>query len=222
MLTNKTLQGRNTNLVDCAEKVCSFLNKLSLWKMHLQMNEFDFFCNLAKTASSLEVIASCTNDLQNLSEDMTRRFKNIIETSPPDWIRDMAHFDVLSEKDIDPIIAGELLKLKENKALMVNTEKNGLIEWLSVRSFYPLLFEKVVPFLLGFPTTWLVEAGFSAVNDLLTKKRHQLQIEKRGDLRLRLNQGLAVQLDKLINIIRISLVIDNFTVLFILLKKNIL
>ena len=37
---NKTLQGRNTNLVDCAEKVCSFLNKLSLWKMHLQKNEF--------------------------------------------------------------------------------------------------------------------------------------------------------------------------------------
>ena len=108
---------------------------------------------MAKTAPSLEVIASCTNDLQNLSEDMIRRFKNIIETSPPGWIRDMAHFDVLSENDIDPIIAGELLKLKENKALMVNTERNGLIEWLSVRSFYPLLFEKVVPFLLGFPTT---------------------------------------------------------------------
>ena len=66
---------------------------------------------------------------------------------------------------------------------MENIERNGLIGWLSVGSFYPLLFEKVVPFLLGFPTTWLVEAGFSAVNDLLTKKRHQLQIKKRGDLR---------------------------------------
>ena len=81
---------------------------------------------------------------------------------------------------------------------MANIERNGLIGWLSVGSFYPLLFEKVIPFLLGFPTTWLVEAGFSAVNDLLTKKRSQLQIEKRGELRLRLNQGLAVQLDKLI------------------------
>ena len=158
-----------------------------------------FFCNLAKTAPSLEVIASCTNHLQNLREDMTRRFKDIIEMSPPGWIIDMAHFDVLSEENIDPIIAGELLELKENKALMANIERNGLIGWLSVGSYYPLLFEKVIPFLLGFPTTWLFEAGFSAVNDLLTKKRHQLQIEKRGDLRLRLNQGLAVQLDKLIN-----------------------
>ena len=119
--------------------------------------------------------------------------------SSPGWIIDMAHFDVLSEEDIDPIIAGELLELKENKALMANIERNGLIRWLSVGLFYPLLFEKVVPFLLGFHTTWLVEAGFSAVNNLLTKKRHQLQNKKRGDLCLRLNQGLAVQLDKPIN-----------------------
>ena len=167
--------------------------------MHLQKNEFAFFCNLAETAPSLEVIASCTNREQKLREDMTRRFKNIIETSPPGWIIDMAHFDVLSEEDIDPVIAGELLELKDNKALMANIKRNGLIGWLSVGSYFPLLFEKVVLFFLGFPTTWLVEAGFSAVNDLLTKKCHQLQIEKRGDLRLRLNQGLAVQLDKLIN-----------------------
>ena len=40
---NKTLQGRNANLVDCAEKVRSFLNKLSLWKMHLQKNELAYF-----------------------------------------------------------------------------------------------------------------------------------------------------------------------------------
>ena len=158
-----------------------------------------FFYNLAKTAPSLEVIASCTNHLQNVREDMTRRYKDIIEMSPPGWIIDMAHFDVLSEEDIDTIIAVELFELKENKALMEKIEKNGLVGWLSVGVFYPLLFEKVVPFLLGFPTTWLIEARFSSINDLLTKKRHQLQIEKRGDLHLRLNQDLAVQLDKLIN-----------------------
>ena len=85
--------------------------------MHLQKNEFAFFCNLAKTAPSLEVIAGCTNHLQNLREDMTGRFKDINEMSPPVWIIDIAiaHFDVLSEEDIDPIIAGKLLELKENK-----------------------------------------------------------------------------------------------------------
>ena len=47
--------------------------------------------------------------------------------SPPGWIIDMAHFEVLSEEDIDLIIAGELLELKENKALMANIERKGLI-----------------------------------------------------------------------------------------------
>ena len=60
---NKALQGQNTNLLDCAEKVRSFLNKLSLWKMHLQKNEFAFFCNLAETAPSLSqaVLTTCKN-----------------------------------------------------------------------------------------------------------------------------------------------------------------
>jgi len=196
---NMTLQGRNANLIDCAEKVRSFLNKLSLWKMHLQKNEFAYFCNLAKTTPSPEVITSCTDHLQSLKEDMTRRFKDIIEMSPPSWIIDIAHFDVLSEEGIDPTIAGELLELKENKVLMTNIERDGLNGWLKVGSIHPLLFEKVVPFLLGFPTTWLVETGFSATNDLLTKKRNQLRTEKRGDLRMRLNQGLKIQLDKLID-----------------------
>ena len=58
---------------------------------------------------------------------MTRRYKDIIEMSSPGWIIDMAHFNVLNEEDIDSIIAGELFKLKENKALMANIERNGLI-----------------------------------------------------------------------------------------------
>ena len=62
----------------------------------------------------------------------------------------------------------------------------------SIKSFFS--------FLLGFPTTWLIEAGFSAANDVLTKKHNLLQIEEREDLlRLKLNQDLEDQHDKLID-----------------------
>lgn len=40
----------------------------------------------------------------------------------PKWIIDMMHFGVLSEQDIDPIIAGEF-ELQENKVLMENIWK---------------------------------------------------------------------------------------------------
>ncbi|GFT13251.1 uncharacterized protein TNCV_4077061 [Trichonephila clavipes] len=42
--------------------------------------------------------------------------------------------------------------------------------------------------LLPFPSSYLAECGFTAVNDLLLKKRNRLDITKPGDLRLRLNK----------------------------------
>ena len=42
--------------------------------------------------------------------------------------------------------------------------------------------------LLPFPSSYLAECGFSAVNDLLLKKRNRLDITKRGDLRLKLTK----------------------------------
>ena len=38
---------------------------------------------------------------------------------------DQVHLDVLIEEDMDPIIAVELLKLKENKVLMSRIEREG-------------------------------------------------------------------------------------------------
>ena len=44
--------------------------------------------------------------------------------------------------------------------------------------------------LLPFPSSYFVECGFSAVNDLLLKTRNRLDITKRVDLRLKLAKFL--------------------------------
>ena len=46
--------------------------------------------------------------------------------------------------------------------------------------------EKVKILLIAFPTSYLVERGFSAVSQLLGKQRQSLDIVNRGDLRLNL------------------------------------
>ena len=51
---------------------------------------------------------------------------------------------------------------------------------------YPKLWEAVKPLLLSFASSYLVEVGFSSVTKLLTKERNNLDIVKRGDLRLKL------------------------------------
>ena len=42
----------------------------------------------------------------------------------------------------------------------------------------------VQKFLIAFPSSYLAERGFSAVANLLSKKRNRLHVTERGDLRL--------------------------------------
>jgi len=56
--------------------------------------------------------------------------------------------------------------------------------WPKEQAKYPHLWEKIKLLLLAFPSSYLVEKGFSSVLQLLTKQRNRLQIYKRGDLRL--------------------------------------
>ena len=64
-----------------------------------------------------------------------------------------------------------------------------MLGWVQVENAYPDLNNWVLPFLLAFPT-WLIKAGFSAVN--------VLDIENRGDLHLKLNRSLSIELEKLL------------------------
>ena len=49
--------------------------------------------------------------------------------------------------------------------------------------------------MITFTTTWLVEAGFVAVCDILNKRPNRLDIENRRLHRLQLNQNLLVMVD---------------------------
>jgi len=60
--------------------------------------------------------------------------------------------------------------------------------WYNVkaRDKYPKLAVAAEPFLLAFPSSYMVEAGFSHVDAILSKQRNRLNLEERGDLRLKL------------------------------------
>ena len=54
--------------------------------------------------------------------------------------------------------------------------------------FYAVLWKKMKIHFIAFPTSYLVEQGFSAVAVLLSKQRNRLRITERGDLRLLLSE----------------------------------
>ena len=61
--------------------------------------------------------------LQNLK----KRYKDINGMTSPKWIIDMVYFDVLSEQEINLIIAQELLQQKGNKVLTRRIQGKGFI-----------------------------------------------------------------------------------------------
>ncbi|GFX50018.1 SCAN domain-containing protein 3 [Trichonephila clavipes] len=65
---------------------------------------------------------------------------------------------------------------------------DGVMAWLcdETETKYPHSTKSARKLLLPFPSSYLAEWGFSAVNDLLSKKRNRLHITKQGDLRLKL------------------------------------
>ena len=53
---------------------------------------------------------------------------------------------------------------------------------------YPHIYQAIKLMFVAFPSSYLVEKGFSAVITLLTKQRNRLEISTKGDLRLLLTQ----------------------------------
>ena len=89
---------------------------------------------------------------------------------------------------MDCDLADELLQLQNDDTMKPIQASQSQLMWLDpqICSKYPKLSKVAEQTLLPFPTTYLVECGFNAVTDLLTKKRGSLDICKRGDIRAKL------------------------------------
>uniref|UniRef100_A0A5S6R0E4 HAT C-terminal dimerisation domain-containing protein n=1 Tax=Trichuris muris TaxID=70415 RepID=A0A5S6R0E4_TRIMR len=95
----------------------------------------------------------------------------------------------------------ELLELQANEELKSKLKLGYRTFWLQrdISRFYPKLWSVVRKLIISFPSSYLVERGFSVVAELLTKKRNKLQIVNRGDLRLRLT-SIEPNIEKLLSL----------------------
>ena len=82
--------------------------------------------------------------------------------------------------------------MQNDESVKTSFSIKGAMAWLcdGTETKYPIStsFARNLKLLLPFPSSYLAECGFSAVNDLLLKKRNRLDITRRGDLRLKLTK----------------------------------
>ncbi|KAG9481570.1 hypothetical protein GDO78_010682 [Eleutherodactylus coqui] len=149
-------------------------SKLNEVNTKLQGDKMNFIKAKGIISSFIAKLDLHTNNLSRrklTKEDMQTKFHDLCTLEIPTWV-------------LNPFLAGvgkfqqrlqeQLIDLKHN----LGEEKNS----------YPILWQEVKLLVLAFPSMYLVERGFSTVQQLLTKARNELQIYVRGDLRLQLTK----------------------------------
>ena len=132
-------------------------------------------------------VAYCEH-LEVLKDDMIKRFTDLLELETPDWIIDPFSVDI---DEVSLELQEELSDMHNDCVKKVRFKMMGYERFwqgMSVRNKFPNMWKVAKLLTLAFPTSYLVERGFSAVIQLLTKQRNKLDIPKSGDLRLLLTE----------------------------------
>ena len=152
--------------------------------------EFHQFPELLTVKSHVtpEDIERFGNHLSELKLDMEKRFCDILNLKVYDW---MINPFTANASNVDVTFQEGLLEMQfddESKTNYNNGEYQNLWQNKKMSGCYPNMWKVVRNLSLPFPTSYLVESGFSAVNNIITKHRNRLRINERGDLRLLLTK----------------------------------
>ncbi|GBP03141.1 SCAN domain-containing protein 3 [Eumeta japonica] len=177
---NLQLQGDSLNLIKTKSVISAFFGKLKFMKENIGRHEFSQFSNLSQVECLDEDIQTYVQYLIALHDDFKFRFEDILSTEIRLWI--INPFDETEVENL--ILQEELLELSTYEELKVTLKRGYRKFWLQaeIPQKYPGLWRFVQKLLIAFPSSHPVEKSFSAVKNLLTKKRSRLSITERGDL----------------------------------------
>lgn len=184
---NLQLQGNDTNLIKAKSVVSTFIAKLTVLKRNIGRRELYQFPSLSEFEQKVGIqdddLQVFCDHLNTLHGDMSERFKDLLMMEIPDWV--INPFSDIEEG----VLEEELIDLQNDIELKPKFKKSYQEFWLQkeISDRYPALWRVVKKLLVAFPTSYLVERGFSVVSLLLSKQRNRLHITERGDLRLMLS-----------------------------------
>lgn len=145
---------------------------------------------------SSQIICDCIEHLNGLYNIFRERYSDVIKTDFPVWYGDLRRFDY-NTSNLDSKLVEELIDLRENTQLLDSIDKNGISGFIEIQETNPKIYELIDPIIISFPITWLVEARFSAVLETFNGKRSSLDLNKRGNIRVKLNKSILIDYEKL-------------------------
>ncbi|KAJ8887035.1 hypothetical protein PR048_013250, partial [Dryococelus australis] len=181
---NVQLQGNDTTLIKAKFVISALIAKLTLFKRNVgrrQLYQFPTLSELEHTVLGYKVYC---DHLGMLHKYMSERFEDLIIMEIPDWV-----INPFSDTEKVAVLEEELIELQNDIELKPKFKKSYEEFCLQkeIPDHYPVIWRVVKKLLVAFPTSYLVERGFSVINVLLSKQRNPLQITWCDDLRLMLS-----------------------------------
>ena len=172
---NLSLQERMATVFKSADKVAAFKAKLELWGRQVNIGIFDMFQTLAEILKETEPGPSFSQLVHDHLSQLSEEFEHYFPTTKDpqtgkEWIRDPFGTKP-GESTLSVLEEDQLLEIANDGGLksMFETTSDLHKFWIKVKAVYPEIATKALKSLLPFPTSYLCEAGFSAVT--VTKTR---------------------------------------------------
>lgn len=177
---NLSLQGKMTTVFKLADKVAAYKAKLDLWRRRANGGIIDMFHTLAGFLEETQPEQSFSQLVQDHLSLLLKEFERYFPiTKDPqtdkEWIRD-PFVNKPGESSLS-LQEDQLLEIKNDGGHKSMFETSALpVFWIKVMAEYPEIATTALKTLLPFLTSYLCEAGFSAVTATKTKLRSRLNI----------------------------------------------
>ncbi|XP_077175804.1 SCAN domain-containing protein 3-like isoform X2 [Paroedura picta] len=178
---NLSLQGKMTTVFKLADKVAAFKAKLDFWGQRVNRGIYDMFPTLAGILGETETEPSFSQLVHNHLSLLLKEFERYFPTTKDprtgkEWICD-PFVNKPGESSLSVQEEDQLLEVANDGGFKSMFKTTTLpVFWIKVMAEYPEIATTALKTLLPFPTSYLCEAGFSAVIATKTKQRSRLDI----------------------------------------------
>jgi hypothetical protein len=180
---NLSLQGNNMHILKLLEKIAAFRRKLQLWIRKINEDGGqDCFPELHKYAASNKLVVS--QDLLSLSTEHLSKLiawfaKYFAEENVEKfaWIQNPFHAQAPPEFTSQE--EESLIELSCDNSLKTKFACSDLVEfWITFKNEYPTISSKAIRIIIPLATSYLCEAGFSALAAIKSKYRSKINVEQ--------------------------------------------
>ena len=191
---NLSIQGHDVYVIDAAESLAAWMNKLLLWSRRVVSGNYANFplldgeMQFEENDNEIKLSHRMKDEIVKHLETLNKSFNNYF--SPENfkvdiWVRnpficDENHFDISDVK------CDEIIDLRARQLLKAEFHTKSLGDfWCSMTDKYPNLSNHAVHSLIPFATTYLCESGFSTLVAIKTARRNNLDVQH--DMRIALS-----------------------------------